>query len=76
MGEHIHSKCHDVNISRSLAVSEAGAFYSVSACEQTHFAVCNRAASVVVRVERNDKVLPVVHSLAHILYLLSVNVRH
>ena len=76
LGIHIHAECYNVNITCSFAVSEKSSFDSVTACEQAHFTVGNRTTSVIVRVEGNNKVFPVVEVVAHIFNLICVHMRH
>ncbi len=71
---HIQRKRDYVHVSRALAVSEKSSLYSVRARKQTELSIGDRAAPVVVRVQRHYNILPVVESFAHILYLLCVDV--
>ena len=51
MADHIHGKCHDVHISRSLAVSEKRSLHTVSSRQHAELRIADTAAPVVVRMD-------------------------
>ena len=73
---HIERESDYIHVTRTLAVAEQSSLYSVSACQNTQFTVCNRTTSVIVRVQRYNEVLSVNQALAHILDLTCIDVRH
>ncbi len=75
VGIHIERNGDDIDVTGAFAVPEQSALNAVSACEQSEFGIGDTAAAVVVRVEGYLKGIAAVQYLAHIFYLLCVNVR-
>ena len=73
---HIEGNCNNINVTRSLTVSEKCSLNSVSTRQKTHFGVGNGASSVVVGMERNKHAIAVLKVFMHILNLICINVRH
>ena len=75
VGVHIERNGDDIDITGAFAVAEKSTLNAVSAREQSKFGVRDTAAAVVMRVEGDFKGIPAVQYLAHIFYLLCVNMR-
>ena len=76
VGEKVHCQCDDIHVTCSLAVSEEGSLYPVTACQQPQLGISHSSSSVIVRVQRYYEVFPVMKILAHIFNLRCINVRH
>ena len=69
VAEHVHSERYQIHVSRSFAVAEQSSLYPVSACQQSQLGIRHSRSSVVVRMERDYQVFPVVQIGAHVFYL-------
>ena len=66
VAEHVHRYRYDIDVSCPLAVAEERSLDPVAACEESQLGVCNGCSSVIVRMERDDQVFPVVEVCTHI----------
>ena len=73
---HIHGEGNDIHVSCALAVAEESSLDALCTCKESHFRVSHRTAAVVVGVEGDYDVFAVFQVLAHILYLICVNMGH
>ena len=76
VGEEVHGHGDDVHVARALAVAEEGALDPVAPGQQGQLAGGHSGAPVVVGVDGEDHVLPVVQVFAHVLDLLGIDVGH
>ena len=76
MGVEVHGQGDQVYVAGALAVAEQGAFHPLAAGQHAQFGGGDSGAAVVVGVEAEDDVLPVVQVFAHEFDLLGVHVRH
>ena len=76
MSHHIVGKGYNINISRSLSVSEKSTLHPVSSRKYAKFRISYAGSAVVVRVDGKDNILSVFKVLAHILYLAGKNMGH
>ena len=76
VGVHIHCQSDDIHVAGALAVAEQGALHPVGACQQGQFGIRHAGAPVVVGVQGECHVLPVLEVLAHVLHLAGVDVGH
>ena len=74
MAEQVHGHGDDVHVAGAFPVAEKGAFHPVGACQQTQFGIRHGTAPVIVGVEGDDDVFPVVKVLAHVLHLAGIDV--
>ena len=74
LGIHIQGEGNDIDITCAFAVSEKSAFNSVCTGKESKLSICDSTAPVVVGVQGNDNVFTVFEVIAHILYLVSVNI--
>ena len=72
----VHGKCDDVHISGPLPISEQSSLYAVRSGQNTKLRVADSAPTVVVRMQGENHVVPVLQVLAHILHLAGIDMRH
>ena len=75
VGVHIHGQGDNVYVSSALAVAEEGAFHPVGSGQQRQLRIGNAGAPVIVRMQGDGDILPVLEIFAHVLNLAGVDVR-
>ena len=71
----IHGHRHDVHISGSLAVAQQGPFYAVCARHDAQLSCRDSAAAIVMRMQRNNQRIAILHMVAKPLDLVGVDIR-
>ena len=76
VGEEVHGHGDDVHVAGALPVAEEGALDPLAPGQQGQFPGGHGGAPVVVGVDGDDDVLPVMEVLAHVLNLLGIDMGH
>lgn len=63
--EHVQRHGHDIDVTRTLAVTEQGTLDAVGAGQQGQFGSGNAGTAVVVRMQRDDQIFAIVEVAAH-----------
>ena len=71
----IHGHRHDVHISRSLTIAQQGPFYAVCARHNAQLCCRDSTAAIVMRMERNNQCIAMLHMVAKPLDLVGVDIR-
>ena len=76
VGEEVHGHGDDVHVAGALPVAEEGTLDPLAPGQQGQFRGGHGGAPVVVGVDGDDDVLPVMEVLAHVLNLLGIDMGH
>ena len=73
---HIQGKGDNVNVSGTLTVSEDRSFDPVRPGQDSHLRVGNAGSTVIVRMQGQHHIVPVLQIVRHILNLVRIDMRH
>ena len=76
VGVHVQCQCDNVYVAGALAVAEEGALHTIRACQQSQFGIGHAGAPVVVGMQGQGHMLPVLEVFVDVLHLTGVDVRH
>ena len=76
VSHHIVCKSDDIYVSGSLTVTEESSFHSVRSRQYSQLGISHSGSAVVVRMNTEYNIIPVLQIFAHILDLASENMGH